>query len=50
LETYNYKQAFKGIVARAMKKSSYWEIPAKKYIELYEKVIKMNNGNGKNKK
>jgi starch synthase len=50
LETYNYKQAFKGIVARAMKKSSSWEIPAKRYIELYEKVIKMNNGNGKNKK
>jgi len=50
LETYKYKKSWQNIVERAMMKSNSWEIPAKKYVELYRKVMKMNNGNGNNNK
>ncbi len=47
LETYKYKQSWRGIVVRCMKQSNSWEIPAKKYVALFRKVMKMN---GKDKK
>ncbi len=40
METYKRKDSWGGIVERAMKKSSGWEIPARKYIQLYRKVLK----------
>ena len=47
IETYNYKKAWRDIMVRGMKESSSWEIQAKKYVELYKKVMKMNGQNGK---
>lgn len=38
LENYYHKNIWKGIVVRAMKKSTGWEIPAKKYIKLYKSI------------
>jgi starch synthase len=43
LANYNNKKVWRNLAVRAMKKSSSWEIPAKKYVELYKKVIKMND-------
>lgn len=42
LETYKYKEVFRSLIVRAMQESNSWEIPARKYIELYNRVIKMN--------
>ena len=44
LETYKYKKVWRNLIVRCMKKSNSWEIPAKKYIKLYNKVIKFKNG------
>ena len=44
LETYKYKDVFRKLKIRAMRESNSWEIPAKKYIELYNRVIEMNGG------
>jgi len=43
LETYKYRKAWRDIIVRAMKESNSWEIPAKSYITLYKKTIKINN-------
>ena len=40
LENYKHKTVWNNLVKRAMKQSNSWEIPAKKYLELYKKVIK----------
>jgi starch synthase len=40
IETYKYKQVWRDLAVRAMKKSSSWEIPAKKYEALYKKALK----------
>ncbi|MFA5109160.1 MAG: glycogen/starch synthase [Patescibacteria group bacterium] len=40
LENYKHKNVWNDLVKRAMKQSSSWEIPAKKYVELYKKIIK----------
>lgn len=40
LENYKHKRIWRALVKRAMKQSNSWEIPAKKYIELYYKVLK----------
>ena len=40
LENYKHKKVWRSLVKRAMKQSTSWEIPAKKYLELYKKVIK----------
>jgi len=40
LENYKHKKVWESLVKRAMKRSTSWEIPARKYIELYNKVIK----------
>ncbi len=47
LETYKYKHAWRALVCRVMKASSSWELPAKKYVQLYKKAKKFKNGNGK---
>ena len=43
LETINYKQIWRDLIVRCMRESNSWEIPAKKYIELYKKVMRMKN-------
>lgn len=40
LENYQHKTVWSALIKRAMKQSNGWEIPAKKYLELYRKVIK----------
>lgn len=40
LENYKHKTVWKSLVKRAMNQSNSWEIPAKKYVELYRKVLK----------
>lgn len=47
LETYNYKDSWNDIVERCMKESNSWEIPAKKYIKLYNEVLKFKNSKKK---
>lgn len=39
LENYKYKKHFENLVKIAMKQSNSWEIPAKKYLELYKQAI-----------
>ncbi len=43
LENYKYKKVWGEIIVRAMRKSSSWEIPARKYIELYKKALKIKD-------
>jgi starch synthase len=40
LETYKYKKVWHDIVVRCMKESNSWEIPAKKYVSLFETTLK----------
>ena len=42
LETYKYKVDWRNLSVRVMQESNSWEIPAKKYINLYKKAIKLN--------
>lgn len=42
LENYKYKNQFREIKIRAMQESNSWEIPAKKYFELYKKILRTN--------
>ena len=52
IENYKHKEDWKKLIKRAMKISHSWEIPAKKYVELYKKAIefKKKNNNNKNHK
>lgn len=43
LENYQHQSVWNSLVKRAMEKSSSWEIPAQKYLELYRKVLKGDN-------
>lgn len=43
LEAYKYKGVWKEIAVRCMMESNSWEIPAKKYIKLYRKVMKIDD-------
>jgi starch synthase len=47
LEDYRHKKSWRELIVRAMKESNSWEIPAKKYITLYNKALKLKNDNGK---
>lgn len=49
LETYKYKKAWRDIKVRAMKESNSWEIPAKKYLELYRKALRLPKNKLNNK-
>lgn len=40
LETYYHKDAWRNMRVRAMKESNSWEVPAKKYLQLYKKALK----------
>jgi starch synthase len=40
LETYKYKDVWKDLMRRGMRASFSWELPAKKYLELYKKAKK----------
>ncbi|PIR96674.1 MAG: hypothetical protein COT91_05425 [Candidatus Doudnabacteria bacterium CG10_big_fil_rev_8_21_14_0_10_41_10] len=42
-ESYKYKEKWNKTVYRAMKQSFSWELPAKKYIELYLRALKIKN-------
>ncbi|MFA5000367.1 MAG: glycogen/starch synthase [Patescibacteria group bacterium] len=51
LENYKHKAAWQYLVKKVMSRSNSWEIPAKKYVELYKKAMKENKGNAaRNKK
>ncbi len=41
LENYKHQKAWQGLVKRAMSKSTSWEIPARKYVKLYQKMLKV---------
>jgi starch synthase len=41
LENYKHKKVWQELIGRAMLKSSSWEIPARKYLELYKKALKI---------
>lgn len=43
LENYKYPQVWTHLTWRAMQESFSWELPAKKYVELYEKAIRKVN-------
>jgi starch synthase len=47
LETFKYKKVWRDLVCRGMKASFSWDLPAERYIELYEKAIKFKKENGK---
>ena len=46
LEDFRHKEVWRFLVVRAMKESNSWELPAKKYIILYKKALKLKS-NGK---
>lgn len=41
METFKYKDVWKKIIVRAMKESNSWELPAKKYVALYRKAMRI---------
>jgi glycogen synthase len=43
LETFKHKKAWRTLVCRGMKSSFSWELPAKKYVELYYYAKKYQN-------
>jgi len=43
LENYKHRKIWRELMVRAMRDSNSWEIPAKKYISLYRKVMKFKN-------
>lgn len=43
LENYKHKKSWEELIVRAMHKSSSWEIPARKYVELYKKALKIKD-------
>ncbi len=47
LETYKYKKVWKALVRRGMKASFSWELPAKKYLQLYKKAKIFKNEKNK---
>lgn len=42
LETFKYKKVWEGLIVRAMKESNSWSIPARKYVKLFNKVMRWN--------
>ncbi len=42
LENYRHKDSWRSLVSRVMQESNSWEIPARKYVALYRKVLKNN--------
>ncbi|NTU98567.1 glycogen synthase [Candidatus Falkowbacteria bacterium] len=49
LEDFRHKEVWRSLTVRAMKESNSWELPAKKYLALYKKAIKLNGKNVKHK-
>jgi len=39
LENYKHRRTWSSLVRRVMKRSTSWEIPARKYVELYKRVL-----------
>jgi len=48
IENYKHKDDWKKLVKKAMKTSHSWEIPAKKYTELFHRAIEFHEKNGNN--
>lgn len=46
LENYKHRRVWQGLVRRVMKQSNSWEIPAKKYVELYEEALESGQHQG----
>jgi len=49
LEHNKNRKAWRDLMVRAMQESNSWKIPASKYIALFHKALRMNNGNHKKK-
>ena len=47
LETYKYKEVWADLVKDVMRRSYSWELPAKNYVDLYKKAVKIKQRNGK---
>jgi len=45
LETYKYKENWRALLERGMRSSFSWELPAKRYMDLYKKAKKFKNEN-----
>ncbi|OGF25449.1 hypothetical protein A2331_05325 [Candidatus Falkowbacteria bacterium RIFOXYB2_FULL_34_18] len=43
LENFHYKDVWKNMILRAMQESNSWEIPAKKYVTLYKKALRVSD-------
>jgi starch synthase len=50
LETYKYKKSWDSLVKSGMQEANSWQIPAKKYLELYKAAETFRKKNNKNKK
>lgn len=50
VENYRYADSWKELVKKGMQQSFSWEIPAKKYVDLYQKVLKEKRKNKSLKK
>ncbi|MDD5749397.1 MAG: glycogen/starch synthase [Patescibacteria group bacterium] len=48
LETYKYKDVWQKLVARGMRSSYSWDLPAERYLELYKKAIKFKKQDEQN--
>lgn len=49
VETYHYKDVWNKLVQNGFQESFSWKIPAKKYVVLYRKAIRMKRENNQNK-
>jgi len=47
LETHRHRKKWRELMVRAMRESNSWEIPAKKYVTLFRKAIRMKSNNKK---
>lgn len=45
LEIYKNRKVWRSLIVRGMKESHSWEIPAKKYVALYRRALKIKNDN-----
>lgn len=43
LDLYSYRRIWRDMMVRAMRESNSWEIPAKKYVALYRKALRIKN-------
>lgn len=49
ISAYEHEEEWQKLVQHVMRRSTSWEIPARKYVELYRKAIKLKEKNGQTK-